>query len=263
MSVETVLVTGASSGIGRELASCFAADGCRLVLVARKRQALQTLADELRKEYKTHSEVIPADLSQPGTPARLFEHFQANGHKIDVLVNNAGFGAYGDFAALPLERQLEMVQVNVTAVVHLSRLLLPGMIERHHGGVLNVASTAAFQPGPGMAVYYATKAFLLSFSEAISEEVSGSGVIVTALCPGPTDTNFGAAACDRFSKSFLKSTMTSATVARIGHAAFRKGQVVAIAGLRNKFPSLAVRLLPRVAVRKIVKRLNAMTYAKS
>jgi short-subunit dehydrogenase len=178
-----------------------------------------------------------------------------------VLVNNAGFGAHGAFAELPSERQLEMVQVNVTAVIQLTRLLLPVMIERRRGGVLNVASTAAFQPGPGMVIYYATKAFLLSFTEAFAEELTGTGVTVTALCPGPTETNFGEAANARFSHQFLKPAMTAAAVARTGHGAFRKGQVVAVAVVRNKIPSLAVRFIPRFIVRKIVKRLNAASYA--
>jgi short-subunit dehydrogenase len=257
---ENVLVTGASSGIGRELARCFAAEGCRLVLLARKRQALQGLAEELRTAYKTQTEVFPADLSEPGTPARVFEHFQVNGPKIDVLVNSAGFGAQGDFAVLPVERQLEMVQVNVTALTHLTRLLLPGMVERRRGGVLNVASTAAFQPGPRMAVYYATKAFVLSFSEAIAEELAGSGVTITALCPGPTDTNFAKEANARFSHRFMKSAMPAEAVARIGHNAFRQRKVVAIAGVRNGLITQAVRVTPRKVVRKIAKYLNAASY---
>src|SRR5262245_27804137 len=155
MTSEIVLVTGASSGIGLELAKCFAAEGCRLILIARKRSALQALADDLRQKHKTQSEVITADLAEPGAPARILEHLKTNGTKVDILVNNAGFGAHGPFVELPLERQLSMVQVNVTALIHLSRLILPGMIQRRRGGILNVASTAAFQPGPGMVVYYA------------------------------------------------------------------------------------------------------------
>src|SRR5262245_55187194 len=217
MAVETVLVTGASVGIGRELARVFAADGCRLILVARKRHALHGLADELRRAHKAQSEVLTADLAQPSAPTRIFEHLQANGTRVDVLINNAGFGAHGQFADLPLERQLEMVQVNIGSLTHLTRLMLPGMLERHHGGVLNVASTAGFQPGPRMAVYYATKAFVLSLSEAIAEEVAGSGVTVTALCPGPTATNFAEAAGARFSRLFVRNAMSAEAVARSGH----------------------------------------------
>ena len=258
MSVETVLVTGASSGIGLELARCFAADGCRLVLVARKGIALESLAAELRKAHKIQAQVFTADLAQPETPSRLLGHLQAAGIKVDVLVNNAGFGAQGKFAELPLDRQLDMVQVNVTAVMHLTHLLLPGMIERRRGGLLNVASTAAFQPGPGMAVYYATKAFVLSFTEALAEELAGTGLTVTALCPGPTSTNFGAAAGGRFRPIPGKVAMSAESVARLGHRAFRSGRVVAVTGLRNQLPALAVRLTPRAWVRKITKRLNAV-----
>lgn len=256
MSVETVLVTGASSGIGRELAKCFAADGARLVLVARKRHALQALADDLHSAHKTQSEVLPADLADPGAPARIFEHLQNNGTKVDVLVNNAGFGANGNFVSVPLARQLEMVQVNVTALMHLTGLLLPGMLTRKRGGILNVASTAAFQPGPGMAVYYATKAFVLSFTEALAEEVAGTNVLVSALCPGPTNTNFAEVANATSSKAFMLVAMSAAEVARIGHRAFRQGKVVELPGFRNKLLAFSVRLAPRGLVRKIAGAVN-------
>ena len=185
MSVETVLITGASSGIGLELARCFAADGSRLVLLSRKGAALEELATELRKAHKIQAQVITADLALPDAPNRLLAHLQAAGLKVDVLVNNAGIGAQGRFAELPLGRQLEMLQVNITSLTHLTRLLLPGMIERRRGGILNVASTASFQPGPGMGVYYATKAYVLSFTEALAEELSGTGITVTAVVPRP------------------------------------------------------------------------------
>ncbi len=262
MSTEIVLVTGASSGIGRDLARCFAADGSRLILLARKRQALQELADELKQAHKTQSQVYTTDLAEPQAPTRLWEHLQSSGTKVDVLVNNAGFGAHGAFADLPLERQLTMLQVNIAAVTHLARLLLPGMIERKRGGILNVASTAGFQPGPGMAVYYATKAYVLSFSEAIAEEVAGTGVTITALCPGSTATNFAAAADARFSRLFKKSAMSSEVVARIGHQAFRQGRCVAVAGWRNRALAFSVRLGPRRVVRRVAKYLNARSYAK-
>src|ERR1043166_2815928 len=171
--MQTVLVTGASSGIGLELARCFAAEGCRLILLARRKDALEKLAAELKAAHGTESEVLPADLARPETPRVLFEHLQSTGVTVDVLVNNAGFGAQGMFAALPTERQLEILQVNVMALTHLTRLFLPGMIDRRRG-VLNVASTASFQPGPGLAVYYASKACVLSLSEAIAEELDGN-----------------------------------------------------------------------------------------
>ncbi len=260
MSVETVLVTGASSGIGLELARCFAADGCRLALVARKGDALEALATELRKTHKIQAQVFTADLAHPEAPPRLLAHLQSAGIKVDVLVNNAGFGAQGKFADLPLGRQLEMLQVNITSLTHLTGLLLPGMIERRRGGILNVASTAAFQPGPGMAVYYATKAYVLSFSEALAEELAGTGVTVTASCPGPTATNFGAAANMKTLGLVKKISMSAKPVAQISHRAFRRGSVVAITGFRNQFPTFSVRFFPRAVVRKITKRLNGVKY---
>ena len=260
MSVETVLITGASSGIGLELARCFAGDGSRLVLVSRKRDALEALAGELRKAHKIQVQVITSDLAQPDSPTRLLAHLQAAGLKVDVLVNNAGFGAQGKFVELPLERQLDMLQVNVTSLTHLTRLLLPGMIERRCGGIMNVASTASFQPGPGMGVYYATKAYVLSFTEALAEEVAGKGVTVTAVCPGPTSTNFGTAANMRTLGLVKKISMSAAAVARLGHRDFRRGKVVAVSGFRNKFPAFLVRLTPRALVRKLTKRFNNVRY---
>jgi uncharacterized protein len=257
MSVETVLVTGASSGIGRELARCFAGEGCKLILVARKRDLLNSLAEDLHRAYKTHAEVLPADLAEPAAPARLYAHLETAGTKVDVLVNNAGIGSKGRFAELPLARQLEMLQVNLTALTHLTRLFLPGMLARRRGGVLNVASTASFQPGPGMAVYYASKAYVLSFSEAVAEEVAGSGVQVTVLCPGPTATNFFGAAGSKPSRFFDKVAMSAEAVARIGHKAFRRGRVVSIAGASNRVMAFSTRLAPRAVARKVAKYFNA------
>jgi short-subunit dehydrogenase len=256
MASETVLITGASSGIGRELAKCFAEEGCRLILVARTRASLEALAAELRQSYQIEVRVLPADLAQPETPICLFANLEAEGLQVDVLVNNAGFGAQGPFAELPLERQLEMIQVNVTALTHLTHLFLPAMIERRRGGMINVASTAAFQPGPLMAVYYATKAFVLSFSEALAEELRGSGLTVTALCPGPTHTNFAVAAGMQNSRLLRMKSMSAKAVAQIGHRAFRQGRYVSIAGLRNQLAAFSVRLAPRVLVRKIVHQIN-------
>jgi uncharacterized protein len=256
MNTEMVLVTGASSGIGRELARCFAAEGCRLILVARKRKALEAVGEELHRAYKTQSEVLTADLAEPAAPGRIFAHLENHGTKVDVLVNNAGFGARGIFAELPLERQLDMLQVNVTALTHLTRLLLPGMLARRRGGVLNVASTASFQPGPGMAVYYATKAYVLSFSEAIAEELKGTGVTVSACCPGPTATNFVAAAGMEGARLFGRSVMSAEAVARLGHRAFRRGKFVAVTGFRNRALAFSTRMAPRGLVRKVAKYLN-------
>jgi uncharacterized protein len=257
MAQETVLITGASSGIGRELARLFAAEGSRLALVSRSGGTLQTLADELRRIYKIDARVFPTDLARPESVGQLINHLQIAGFKTDVLVNNAGFGAQGHFANLPLNRQLDMIQVNVTSLTHLTGLLLPGMIQRRRGGVLNVASTAAFQPGPRMAVYYASKAYVLSFSEALSEELAGTGVSVTAFCPGPTATNFINAAGMRESRLFSRNAMTAVDVARIGHEGFRARRPVVIAGRANKLLAFSVRLAPRSWARRIAGRLNA------
>ena len=183
MPAETVLVTGASSGIGWELAKLFAADRYNLVLVARQREKLETLAEEFRREHGVEVRVLVEDLADPKGPQTIFDTLAAEGLHVAVLVNNAGFAAAGAVADLPLERQLDMIRVNVLALTHLSGLFLPGMIERRSGGILNVASTAAFQPGPYLAVYYATKAYVLSFTEALAEELLDSGVRVTLSGP--------------------------------------------------------------------------------
>ena len=253
---ETVLITGASSGIGRELARCFAADGCRLVLVARNTGALEALAAELRQAHDVATVVLTADLARPETPERLFNELQSRGITVDVLVNNAGFGAHGAFAGLPLPRQLEMVQVNLTALMELTGRFLPGLIQRRRGGVLNVGSVAGFLPGPGLAVYYATKAFGLSFTEALAEELTGSGVTVTALCPGPTATNFGVVARGTKTRRHQSPSLTAEAVAVHGHRAFRKGRLLAVPGWHNQVLIFLVRILPRRLVRKLAGRYN-------
>lgn len=260
MIAETVLVTGASSGIGLELARCFAADGSRLILLARRAEALREVAAGLKRDFGAEAEVCAADLGRPETPAELFERFGRGERPVDVLVNNAGFGARGRFAELPLERQLAMLQVNITALMHLTRLFLPGLVERRGGGVLNVASTAAFAPGAGMAVYYASKAFVLSFTEAVAEEVAGTGVTVTALCPGPTETNFVRAANAKDTALFKRAAMSAEAVARIGHRDFRRGRVVSIAGARNKLMTFGVRLAPRAVVRRMTAKVNIASF---
>ena len=254
---ETVLITGASSGIGKELAYLFAADGARLLLVARTQQRLQELATDLNQRYGTATEVFVADLSQPDAPQHLFDWTQARGLTVDVLVNNAGFGAHGPFVTLPLKRQLDMIQVNVTALTHLSRLFLPDMIARRRGGLLNVASTAAFQPGPYMAVYYATKAYVLHFTEALAEEVSGTPITVSCLAPGPTATHFAEEAHLTNTLLFKIPPMSARKVAQAGYRGFRKGKVLIIPGWRNKLGVWLIRCTPRSLARKIVKQLQA------
>ena len=254
---ETVLVTGASSGIGLELARCFAAEGSRLILVARNTPALEALAEELRRDFKVETVVLTADLSLPETPGKIFSELKGRGIVVDVLVNNAGFGAHGRFLKLPLDRQIEMIQVNVTALTQLTGLFLPGLVERRQGGVLNVASVAAFVPGPGMAVYFATKAFVLSFSEALAAETAGKGINVMALCPGPTGTNFGKVAnFNGHTKMVRVASMTAKTVAMQGHEAFRGGRVVTVNGWRNRLLVILIRLTPRFLVRNITMKFN-------
>jgi len=210
----------------------------------------------LRREHGIQTMVLTADLSRPETPARVFNELQQAGITVDVLVNNAGFGAHGAFAGLPLRRQLEMIQVNVAALTELAGLFLPGMIERKRGGVLNVGSVAGFVPGPGMAVYFATKAYVLSFTEALAGELAGTGLTVTALCPGPTATNFGNIARGKNERQFKSPKMSAEAVARCGHRAFRRGRVLAIPGLQHHFLIFLTRITPRQLQCKIVKSLN-------
>jgi uncharacterized protein len=253
---ETVLITGASSGIGLELAKCFAADGSRLVLVARGVDALEKLAEELRQKNKVETIVLPADLALPEAPRQIFDKLAAQKISVDVLVNNAGFGLHGQFLELSLPRQLEIIKVNVLALTELTGLFLPEMVKRRAGGILNVGSVAGFVPGPALAIYYATKAFVQSFSEALSEEIQGTGVSVTVLCPGPTESNFSAVARGEKERVRQSKKMSTEVVARYGHFAFRHKKVIAIPGLQNKLLASLPRLVPRSFVRRSVKSYN-------
>lgn len=254
---EAVLVTGASSGIGRELARCFARDGSDCILLARSEEALWDLAESLETNFGITAHVLPADLSEPDAADQIQGELDEQGLSVDVLVNNAGFGARGHFADLDRERQVDMIQVNVTALTDLTRCLLPSMLERDRGGILNVASTAAFQPGPTMSVYYATKAYVLSFSEGLSEELRGTSVTATCLAPGPTRTSFIDEARMDESRLFQFATVMSAEdVAEMGYEALRKGRAVAIPGIPNKLGGFLVRFSPRALTRKLVRWLH-------
>jgi uncharacterized protein len=256
---ETVLVTGASSGIGLELAKCFAADKSNLILVARNTAALEQLAAELRRQHAIEVHVLTADLAQPAAAQNIFDELQGRGISVDVLANNAGFGLHGAFAELPLARQLEIVQVNVATLVSLTGLFLPGMIGRGRGGILNVGSVAGFLPGPNMAVYYASKAFVLSFSEALFEELRGTPVTVTNLCPGPTESNFSQVARSHRARWSQAKKMSAAEVARTGFEDFRARQCLSVPGFKNKLLCrLAPRLLSRASVRKLVAKYNRL-----
>jgi short-subunit dehydrogenase len=252
----TALVTGASGGIGEELARLFAADGHSLVLVARSRDKLERLASELKEKHRVAARVLPADLSRAESPREIFEELGGAGVSIDALVNNAGFGSYGPFAETDLKQELEMLQVNVVALTHLTKLFLPAMLARRRGYVMNVASTAAFQPGPLMAVYYASKAYVLSLSEALSNECGGTGVRVSALCPGPTETGFVAAAGMGDSKLFDRAVMDARTVAAAGYRGLLAGKPVVIPGLRNNLLARSIGFFPRGLVTKVVRGIQ-------
>jgi short-subunit dehydrogenase len=244
----TALITGASSGIGLEIARILARDH-DVIIAARSAAALQELATELGNNARA----VVADLSDPAGAAKL----AAGVPDVDVLVNCAGFGLFGDFALESQEKIDQMIAVNVASLTALSRTYLPGMLQRGSGRIMNVASTAAFQPGPLMAVYYATKAYVLSFSEALAEETRGTGVRVTALCPGPTASGFQAGAAMEQSKLVLgKKLPSSARVAAFAVKAMQRGDVVAIPGFQNKLLAASIRFSPRPVVRRLVHKMQ-------
>jgi hypothetical protein len=240
------VVTGASTGIGRELARLCGNAGYDLVLISRHRTQLEALAAELRGIGKICVQVIAKDLSDENAPAELYAELSDIRDHVEILINNAGFGLVGEFAELDSEAQMEMLRLNVGALTHLSRLFVRGMIARRKGYILNVASTAAFQPGPLMAVYYATKAYVVSLSSALHNELKDRGVIVTALCPGPTDTEFKKRAGAE-SVSLFKgpNVMSARAVAEIGLQALMKGRPLVVAGRLNAAMAFLTRFAPR------------------
>lgn len=255
-ATKTALITGASGGIGYELAKLFARDKHALVLVARNRQTLAQIAQELKSIGAPQVTVIAKDLGELEAPDEIFAATEQQKIRIDFLVNNAGFGERGPFLKTNLDNELEMVQVNIVALMHLTKLYLPGMVQRKFGRIMQVASTAAFQPGPFMSVYYATKAFVLSFSEATFEELIGTGVTVTALCPGATETGFAARAGMLNSTLFKMRVMASQPVAEIGYRGMMAGKPLIVTGLRNRLMAFSVRFGPRSVVRKVVRRIQ-------
>ena len=247
------LVTGASSGIGMTLARELAVGGAHLILTARRKDRLDELAARLHAEHATSVEVFAADLAHPGAPDSLFAFTQGKGIAVDVLVNNAGFGAYGGFEDIPLQRHLEMVQVNVAAVVQLTHLYLPAMLERRRGYILILASTAGFQAVPYITTYAATKSFDLFFAEALAEEVRARGVHVTALCPGSTSTEFQQVAAQP--DYAFRSPESPQAVARVGLDALAKGKPVVISGTRNLLMQQSQRLAPRRLVTSMAAKI--------
>jgi short-subunit dehydrogenase len=254
------LVTGASTGIGRELARLLAQDGINLVLVARSVDLLEALARELQHAHGVEVMTIAGDLSDPDTPSRVFERIRDRGLTIDTLVNNAGVGIYGEFSNTNLDDELRMISLNTSALVALTKHCLVDMRARNRGRILQVASTAAFVPGPKMAVYYATKAFVLSFSEALRDELRGTAIIVSVLCAGPTATEFHRRAGAERSKLFAGVVMDPAVVAATAYEGLRAGKAIIVPGLRNKVVPLVARCLPRRMVLWLSRRASDATH---
>jgi short-subunit dehydrogenase len=244
------LITGASAGIGRAFAFELAAGGADLILTARRGDRLSELANELHAKYKIEVEVFAADLAQPAAPAKLYEFTSRNGFEVELLINNAGFGVYGDFAKADVSRQLEMIQVNIAAVVHLTHLYLPPMITRRHGDILILASTAAFQGVPYLNAYAATKSFDLHFAEALAAEVKDYGIRVCALCPGSTTSEFSEVAGQP--KNVLRKRESAEKVARVGLKALAGGKSYVISGFKNYLGAHLQRLLPRRVVSRVI-----------
>jgi uncharacterized protein len=251
------LITGASSGIGFELAKLFAQEGRALVLTARRQDKLEALAQDLRETYKVPVEVIALDLEMEGAAEKLFSLLGGKGISADVLINNAGFGRIGTFVDHNPQSLEAMIHLNIRALTTLSRLALPGMMARGSGGILNVASMAAFFPGPGFAVYYATKAYVLSLSEALHEECRGRGVVVSALCPGPVDTEFWSRAGEKpaFMQKLAK-TMRAEDVAVIAYRGFKRGEAVITPSWSDRIAVMGSGFMPRVLKRRLMGKLQ-------
>ncbi len=254
--MKTTIITGASSGIGLEFAHIFAKHGSDLILVARSSDKLEALAKELEEVNKIKVKVIVKDLADKNSPQEIFNELQKENIEIGYLINNAGFGGYGRFYETDWKKEEEMIQVNITALAELTKLFMQQMVKRNSGRILNVASTAAFQPGPLMSVYYASKAFVLSLSEATAYELKDTNVTVTCLCPGPTKSNFHNVAKIKASKLAKGINATSYDVALCGYDAMMKGKFVAIEGFMNKLLAFATRFIPRKFVLRTVYKIQ-------
>lgn len=253
---KTALITGASSGIGFELAKIHASKGDNLVLVARSIDKLNQLKTEIESQFKVNVYNIEKDLSVINSPLEVYEEIKQNNIQIDYLINNAGFGDIGNFSNTRWEKELRMINLNITALTQLTKLFLNDMLVRKQGKIMNVASTASFQPGPMMAVYFATKSYVLHLTEAINAEVKGSGVSLTALCPGPTESGFQAAAEIEQNMLFNKKNPTSKEVAEYGYKSMMNGKAVAIHGFKNYLLANSVRFTPRNWVVAITKKMQ-------
>jgi short-subunit dehydrogenase len=254
----TALITGASAGIGVDLAQCFAREGYDLILSARTEPALREVGDRLALAHGVRVTAFALDLGEIGAGTKLAAAVEKQGLHVDVLVNNAGYGNAGPFSESALEVELGMIDLNVRTLLELTHIYWPGMLKNRLGGVLNVASTAAFQPGPLMATYYASKAFVLSLTEALWEEARGSGVRVSCLCPGPTTSKFRErSGTDKKKLSRASASMSSASVAELGYRAWKANKRVEVTGLRNRVLAAAVPFMPRAALLGAVRTLQS------
>ncbi len=260
---KTALITGSSSGIGYEFAKIFAKNGNDLVLVSLDKGKLDDLKKELEEKYKIKVYAIEKDLVLPDSVNEVYDELQEQKIEVDYLVNNAGFGDFGLFADCNWDKQEKMIGLNITAVAHLTRLFLPYMIGQGGGKILNVASTASFQPGPTMSVYFATKAFVLSFSEALSNELKNKGITVTALCPGSTETGFHEVVMGDPKLLIARKKSSPQEVAEYGYVSMMKGKTVAIHGFKNKFLVTMTRFFPRDLVVKATRKIQEKKHIKN
>ncbi len=252
----TALITGASAGLGTEFARLFAADKHDLILVARRKDRLDALGAELSQKHGVKVHSIGADLMDPNAAGTVVAEVEKLGLAVDFLVNNAGFGTTGPFVQLDAAKEVGEVTCNITTLVALTRAFLPGMVKRGHGRVLNIGSTAGFQPGPWMATYYATKAFVNSFTEALWHELKGTGVTATVSCPGATATEFAAVSGNDKSRLFAMGAMTAPEVAAEAYAVMHAGRPMVVHGFKNKLAAFSLRFSPRSVVRTIAANLN-------
>jgi len=252
----TALVTGASGGIGYALSRFLAEKGFNLILVARSVSKLDELSSDLRRLFDISVLVVPGDLAMFGAAEKVYQSVTAEGITVDLLVNNAGIGTFGPFSETEINEELAMIQVNVTSLAHLTKLFLPSMVKRRAGRILNVASTAAFQPGPLMANYYATKSYVVSLSAALAEEVRNTGVTVSVLCPGPTHTEFHKRARMEDSGLMKLSFMSSEEVARIGYEGVMNGKRIIVPGMLNKLGVAASKFAPLTFSASVVRKIQ-------
>lgn len=250
---EWALITGASSGIGYELAKVFARHGRNIVIVSRDEAKLKELKQEIEREYYVKLMMLPKDLADPRSPTEIFEELEKRGVNIQILVNNAGFSIYGMFSETDLQKELEIVQVNLSSLIHLTKLILPGMLKRRSGKILNVASMGAFHPGPYQSVYCATKAGVLSFSQALSNELQGTGITVTCLCPGVVKTEFHQRAGMQSSKLMNEKMIDAGVMAEAGYRALMAEKVIAVPGFKFRLGSVVMGIIPRTMLTKIAR----------